>query len=52
MGIKVFTDVEINSHRERIKYVLRNLSLANKVDLTFVDSLDEVSEDDLLIFYG
>ena len=52
MGIKVFTDVEINSHRERIKYVLRNFSLAYKVDLTFVDSLDEVSEDDLLIFYG
>lgn len=52
MGLKVFIDVEVNSHRERVKYVLKNFSLAYKIDLTFVDSPDEVSEDDLLLFYG
>ncbi len=52
MEIKALIDVEVNSHKERVKYVLRNFSLAYKVDLIFVDSLDEVSSDDLLLLYG
>lgn len=52
MGLKVFLEVENTSHRRRIEYVLRNFALAYKIDLIFVDSIDGVNEDDLLIFYG
>ncbi len=52
MGLKVFLEIENISHRRRIEYVLRNFSLAYKIDLSFVNSIDEVNEDDLLIFYG
>jgi len=52
MGLKVFLDLESPSHRKRIEYVLRNFSLVYKVEMTFVNSIDEVGEDDLLIFYG
>lgn len=52
MTLKVLIKVENTAHRKRIEYVLRNFSLAYKVDLLFVNSIDEVDEDDLLIFYG
>lgn len=52
MELKALLDVEIPSHRKRIEYVLRNFSFLYKLDLNFVDSYDEVSEEDLLIFYG
>ncbi len=52
MGLKTYLDVENPSHRKRIKYVLRNFSLVYKIDFEFVNSIDDVGENDLLIFYG
>ncbi len=52
MSLKVLLDVEIPSHRKRIEYVLKNFSLLYKVDLNFVNSYEEVSGEELFIFYG
>lgn len=52
MDLKVLLDVPLLSHRRRVEYVLKNFSLAYGIDMKFVQSIAEVSDDDLLIFYG
>lgn len=52
MELKVLIDDKSPSHRKRIEYILKNFSLVYKVNLSFVNSIEEVSEDDLVILYG
>ncbi len=52
MKVKVFIDVESQSHRKRVEYVLRVFFSVYKVDFGFVNSVDDVSADDFLIAYG
>jgi peptidoglycan/xylan/chitin deacetylase (PgdA/CDA1 family) len=52
MKVKVFIDVESQSHRKRVEYVLRIFFSVYKVDFDLVNSLDDVSVDDFLIAYG
>jgi hypothetical protein len=46
MKVKVFIDVESQSHRKRVEYVLRIFFSVYKVDFDLVNSLDDVSVDD------
>ncbi len=52
MQVKVFLDVDSDSHRKRIEYVLKNFSLVYRINFDFINSTDETSDDDLLIYYG
>jgi len=52
MRVKVFIDVESQSQRKRVEYVLRNFFSVYKIDFDFVNSIDDASHEDFLIAYG
>ncbi len=52
MQVKVFLDVDSDLHRRRIEYVLKNFSFVYGIEIDFVSSIDDVSNDEPLIYYG
>jgi len=52
MQVKVFLDVDNDSHRRRIEYVLKNFSLVYGIEFDIVSSIDDVSNNEPLIYYG